>query len=106
MKPEVMLELLESTADQLGIKVSYEPLQTAGVSGMRGGLCKVKGAFRVIIDKRATNEERMVTLATALSGFDTSELVIPQKVRDLLRTYDRSTNPPASGRAAGPRRAA
>jgi hypothetical protein len=101
MKPEVMLELLESTADQLGIKVSYEPLQLAGLSsGMRGGLCKVKGAFRVIIDKRATDEERMMTLATALSGFDTSELVVPQKVRDLLRTYDRSTNP------AGPRRAA
>ena len=95
MKPEVMLELLESTADQLGIKVSYEPLQTA-MTGMRGGLCKVKGAFRVIIDKRATNEERMVTLATALSGFDTAELEIPQKVRDLLRTYEGS----------GPRRAA
>jgi hypothetical protein len=98
MKPEVMLELLESTADQLGIKVSYEPLQTAGIAGMRGGLCKVKGAFRVIIDKRATNEERMVTLATALSGFDTSELEVPQKVRDLLRTYETSKS--------GPRRAA
>lgn len=90
-----MLELLESTADQLGIKVSYEPLQMASLS-MRGGLCKVKGTFRVIIDKRATNEERMVTLATALSGFDTAELAIPQKVRDLLRTYEGS----------GPRRAA
>lgn len=95
MKPEVMLELLESAADQLSIKVSYEPLQS-GVSGMRGGLCKVKGQFRVIIDKRATAEERMITLATALSGFDTSELELPQKVRDLLRTYE----------GTGPRRAA
>ncbi len=33
MKPEVLLELLESTADQLGIKVSYEPLQTSVVKG-------------------------------------------------------------------------
>jgi hypothetical protein len=97
MKAEVMLELLENAADQLGIKVSYEPLQTASVqTGMRGGLCKVKGTFRVIIDKRATNEERMVTLATALAGFDTSELELSQKVRDLLRTYEGS----------GPRRAA
>jgi hypothetical protein len=95
MKPEVMLELLENAADQLGIKVSYDALQTAGVAGMRGGLCRVKGAYRVIIDKRATTEERMVTLATALSGFDTSELELPQKVRDLLRTYEGS----------GPRRA-
>lgn len=92
-----MLELLETAADQLGIKVSYESLQTSGIqTGLRGGLCKVKGTFRVIIDKRATNEERMVTLATALSGFDTTELELPQKVRDLLRTYEGS----------GPRRAA
>jgi hypothetical protein len=97
MKPEVMLELLESAADQLGIKVSYESLQTSGIqTGLRGGLCKVKGAFRVIIDKRATGEEKMITLATALSGFDMTELELPQKVRDLLRTYE----------GTGPRRAA
>jgi hypothetical protein len=89
-----MLELLESAADQLGIKVSYDALQTG--TGMRGGLCRVKGVYRVIIDKRATAEERMVTLATALAGFDTAELELPQKVRDLLRTYE----------GTGPRRAA
>lgn len=95
--PDVMLELLESAADQLGIKVSYEALQIAGLqSGLRGGLCKVKGEYRVIIDKRATNEERVTTLATAIAGFDTSELELPQKVRDLLRLYERT----------GPRRAA
>ncbi len=95
MKPEAMLELLENAADQLKIKVSYEPLQTVG-AGMRGGLCRVKGVYRVIIDKRATNEERMVTLASALAGFDTAELELSQKVRSLLRTYEGS----------GPRRAA
>jgi hypothetical protein len=92
-----MLELLESAADQLGIKVSYEPLQVSGIqTGLRGGLCRVKGTYRVIIDKRATNDERVTTLATALAGFDTSELELPQKVRDLLRTYE----------GTGPRRAA
>ncbi len=96
MKSDVMLELLETAADQLGIKVSYEPLQTSGMTGMRGGLCRVKGTYRVIIDKRASNEERVTTLATALAGFDTSELELPQKVRDLLRFYE----------GTGPRRAA
>lgn len=102
MKPEVMLELLESAADQLGIKVSYEPLQNS--IGLRGGLCKVKGAFRVIIDKRATSEERMITLATALAGFDTTELELPQKVRDTLRTYERGPSP--TGKSGPARRAA
>ena len=97
MKPEVMLELLEGAAEQLQIKVSYESLQTAGIqTGLRGGLCRVKGQFRVIIDKRAADEERVATLATALASFDTTELPLPQKVRELLRTYE----------GTGPRRAA
>jgi hypothetical protein len=97
MKPEVMVELLENAAEQLQIKVSYEPLQTSGIqTGLRGGLCRVKGAYRIIIDKRATTEERMITLATSLAGFDTTELELSQKVRDLLRTYE----------GTGPRRAA
>jgi hypothetical protein len=97
MKSEVILELLESAAEQLNIKVSYEPLQVSGIqTGLRGGLCKVKGTYRVIIDKRATNEERVTTLATSLAGFDTTELELPQKVRDLLRMYE----------GTGPRRAA
>jgi hypothetical protein len=97
MKSDVVLEVLESAAEQLCIKVSYEPLQIGGLStGLRGGLCKVKGQYRIIIDKRATNEERVTTLATAIAGFDTTELELPPKVRDLLRTYQGS----------GPRRAA
>jgi hypothetical protein len=97
MKPEVMIELLENAAEQLGIKVNYEPLQIGGLqTGLRGGLCRVKGVYRIIIDKRATNEERLTTLATAVASFDTTELEIPQKVRDLLRTYE----------GTGPRRAA
>jgi hypothetical protein len=88
MKPEVVLELLENTADQLGIRVSYEPLAT---TVMHGGLCKVKGAYRIIIDKRATAEERVITLATALSTFDTTELELPAKVREILRQYEGSS---------------
>ena len=91
MKPEVLLELLEGTADQLGIRVSYEQLQSAVV---HGGLCRVKGEYRIIVDKRATAEERIVTLASALSGSifasATAELELPAKVREILRTYEGS----------------
>ena len=85
MKAEVLLELLEAAANQLGIKVSYEALQTTLGNG---GLCRVKGAYRVIVDKRTTAEERVVTLATAIATFDTSELELPAKVREVLRTYE------------------
>jgi hypothetical protein len=101
MKPEVMLELLEAAAAQLEVKVSYEPLQTAAVSShLRGGLCRVKGPsgmqWRVIIDKRATDDERVATLASALGRFDTSELELPQKVREVIALHQ----------GTGPRRAA
>jgi len=87
MKPEVLLELLEGTADQLGIKVTYEPLQSTVV---HGGLCKVKGEYRIIIDRRATTEERVGTLAGALGRFDTAELEVPPQVRELLRLHKRT----------------
>ncbi|MBA3457976.1 MAG: hypothetical protein H0T42_33140 [Deltaproteobacteria bacterium] len=88
MKPEVLLELLEGVADQLEVKVSYETLQTSGLSQWHGGLCRVKGTYRIIVDKRATAEERANTLATALATFDTSELELSQKLRDLLKLHE------------------
>lgn len=88
MKPEVLLELLENAAEQLGIRVTYEPLQTSVVNG---GLCRVKGQYRIIVDKRATAEERMVTVATAIATFDTSELELAPKVREVLRQHEGST---------------
>jgi len=64
MKPDVMLQKLEDAATQLRVKVSYEVM---GAAIGHGGLCRVKGEFRVIIDKRASTEERVTTLAGSLS---------------------------------------
>ena len=51
MKMEPVLADLEAAATKLGVKVSYEVLaETVG----GGGLCKVKGTYRVIIEKRGT----------------------------------------------------
>ena len=89
MKPEVLLELLESAAEQLKIRVSYEPLQSSVVPG---GLCRVKGEYRVIVDKRASAEERVSTLANALARMmertqlDSGTELSP-KVQEILRMY-------------------
>lgn len=63
MKLEPMLEELERAAEQLSVKVKYEALST---SVGTGGLCRVNGEHRVIIDKRASTAERIATLARAL----------------------------------------
>jgi hypothetical protein len=109
MKPEVVLELLESAAEQLQVRVSYEPLQT---SVIHGGLCRVKGEYRIIVDKRATAEERVTTLATALAklikigapGVETVKL--SPKVLAVLRLHAPVTRPAGAGQPAGGRSAA
>jgi hypothetical protein len=83
MKAEQMTEALEAAAAQLGIKVKYEPLAPGGVSG-QGGLCKVKGEWWVIIDKKATPSERSAVLAEALSTFDTDAVFLPPKAREAV----------------------
>jgi hypothetical protein len=111
MKPEVVLEMLEAAAEQLHVRVSYEQLQTSVV---HGGLCRVKGEHRIIVDKRASAEERVTTLATALAQVlrlrsseqaDGNEAAVelPPKVREVLRMHDPGparTVGPAPGRAA------
>lgn len=114
MKPEALLELLEAAAEQLKVRVSYEPIQTSVVPG---GLCRVKGEYRIIVDKRATAEERATTVATALArvarqtNADLDALEISAKAREALRMYDSArtvapTRAPARPAAAGARRTA
>jgi hypothetical protein len=87
-KLETLLENLEAAADKLGIKVSYEAL---GESVGGGGLCKVKGTYRIIIDKRGTAGEKVSTLARALAGFDLEDIYLPPAARELVEQYQQLT---------------
>jgi hypothetical protein len=71
MKPDVTLSKLEDAATQLRVRVSYEQL---AASVGHGGLCRVKGEYRVIIDKRASTEERITILAGSLARMDLAGL--------------------------------
>ncbi len=85
MKPDVMLQKLEDAATQMRVKVSYEVM---GTSIGHGGLCRVKGEYRAIIDKRASTEERVTTLAGSLSTVLTSgrldTVALNDELRDLI----------------------
>jgi ketopantoate hydroxymethyltransferase len=86
MKPGTMLQELESLAERLAVKVSYESL--AASIGL-GGLCRVKGQYRVIIDKRASVHERVATLAQSLARIDTSRVEVDVRVRRVVDQYAR-----------------
>ncbi|MCA9689369.1 MAG: hypothetical protein KC636_07140, partial [Myxococcales bacterium] len=70
---------LEALAERLGIRVCYEPM--AGLTRGSGGLCKVRGELRVIMDRRLKPPERVQVLADALRTQDTDEHYVSPAVR-------------------------
>lgn len=83
MKVTQQLQELEALAKQLDVKLSYEP--TTGLVSGTGGLCRVRGSYRLIIDRRLKPGARVQVLADALGRFDTARLEVPEEIRTLLR---------------------
>jgi hypothetical protein len=83
MKPEQITETLEQAAAHLGVRVRYETMtgETAGA----GGLCKVKGQWCVIVDRKTPPAERAALLIEALAGFDTEGVYLPPEVREAVQ---------------------
>ncbi len=83
MKSQQMTEALEAAATQLGVRVRYESLGSVGASS-GGGLCRIKGKWHVIIDKKTAAPERAAMLADALAAFDTEAVFLAPQVRELV----------------------
>jgi hypothetical protein len=81
MKIDETLAELEGVAAKKNIKVTYENI--GGELGA-GGLCKVKGEHRVIVDKRATDGEKVTVLAQALARFPLEDVFMTEKTRALI----------------------
>ena len=84
MKPEQITETLEQAAAHLGIRVRYETM--TGDTAGSGGLCKVKGEWCVIVDRKTPSAERAALLIEALAGFDTDGVFLPPQLRDAIAT--------------------
>ena len=64
-----------------------------------GGLCRVKGEWRVIVDRRATTGERLALLAQALVRFPLEGVSLSAPAADLIertRGMGRSPSGPAT----------
>ena|SRR5215831_7072689 len=82
MKPEQITETLEQAAAHLDVQVRYETM-TGDVAGA-GGLCKLRGKWCVIIDRKAPPADRAATLIEALAQLDTDTVFLPPEIRDAL----------------------
>ena len=92
MKLEQMTEVLEQAASQLGIKVRYETM--TGDSAGAGGLCKLRGEWTVIMDRKSAPSDRAALLLDALTGFDFESVFLPPQIREALVERKAATRAP------------
>ena len=80
----MLLQELESLAEQLAIEVRHEPL-----AGPRGGLCRVGGRDLILIDRNLPLLERVELMADALSKMPLDGVFVRPVVLQLLedRTF-------------------
>jgi hypothetical protein len=82
MKAEQITEALEQAAAQLGVKVRYETM--TGDSSGAGGLCKIRGEWTVIMDRKSPPSDRAGLLIEALATFDFDTIFLPPQIREAL----------------------
>jgi hypothetical protein len=90
VKLEDTLKELETVCEKKQIRVSYENI--GGELGM-GGLCKVKGEHRIIVDKRAAPGDKINVIAAALAKFPLEDVFMSDHTRGLI---DRNRKPTES----------
>jgi len=78
-----VLAQLEGVAEQLGLKIRYEPVEgEAGPS--LGGMCRIRGRPVIIVNSRAAPADQVHTLVKALRRLDLSQIYLRPGIRDLL----------------------
>ncbi len=90
MESRKVLEYLEELAEKLGVEIVYEKLGEGELS-VGGGLCKVRGTYKIFMDRSETMEGRVEILARALSSFDTEKVYILPFIRKILEKAQRSS---------------
>lgn len=97
MEMSSALSELEALAAKLNVQVIYDHLTGEGMG--TGGLCKVKGKWRVIIERRCSPSERVTVLAQALSRFDLESHYLSPSLREYV---ERFRPPPVAAPAGEP----
>ncbi len=90
MENTKVLEYLEDLAFRLGIEIVYEKLGEGDFS-IGGGLCKVKGVYRIFVDPSVTIEVQIEILARALSSFQIDEVYLLPFIRGILEKARKSS---------------
>ncbi|RLB28881.1 MAG: hypothetical protein DRG66_02905 [Deltaproteobacteria bacterium] len=90
MQNNKVLEYLEDLAFRLGIEIVNEKLGGADFS-IEGGLCKVKGVYKIFIDPSAPIEVQIEILVRALSSFQIEGVYLLPFIREILEKAQKSS---------------
>jgi hypothetical protein len=90
MQNSKVLGYLEDLAFRLGIEIVYEKLGEADFS-VDGGLCKVKGAYKIFMDPSAPIEVQIEILVRALSSFQIEGVYLLPFIREILEKAQKSS---------------
>jgi len=91
MQNSKILGYLEDLAFRLGIKIVNEKLGGKDFS-IEGGLCKVKGAYKIFVDPSRPIEDQIEILARALASFKTDEIYLLPFIREILEKTKNSSD--------------
>jgi len=94
MSSEELRRQLEEVARKLGIQVRFEVFER-GPGRRGGGLCKVRGETRIVVDAGAPVLEQIAILEGALRKVDLEGVYVPPAVRARIEGGKRA-------RGAGP----
>ena len=88
IKNAELLDILENTAEKLGIKLTYENLHRGEVN-TTGGVCELRGERRIIVHKGLTVSEKVDVLTDILGTIDTEGVHLAPGVRERLEAARR-----------------
>ena len=86
---EEILGQMEELAENLGITVRYEKIQKESAF-FPGGFCRVKGKDLIIINSKASVDDKIEIMGRAFLSFDLSQIFILPAIRELIDGF--STN--------------
>jgi hypothetical protein len=91
MSPSELRRQLEAVAQRLGVSVRFEVFEAG--PGRRGGLCRLKGEPRIVVDAHGSVLEQIATLEGALRKLDLEGVFVPPFLRARLEGQRRPLGP-------------
>src|SRR4030043_941921 len=85
MDENTIIEQLEKLIERFGVQIRHEAIKQDEESvNVVGGLCLLKGEYVLIVNSKATIEDKIRALGMALKQFDHEKIYMLPVLRELL----------------------